>query len=128
MFDTAKVLSIDFSPRSSSCAQFDQVQHKRKCELLYPDVLSHSTKQAKTLHCDFVNANYHTSTLTADPERLHPCFNPDDVNFAVNDGTHDSIETVGIGSDAVALLVAPNIPTIPSVAGHVPLMYTIDQK
>jgi hypothetical protein len=29
MFDTAKALSIHFS-RSSSCAQFDQVQHNRK--------------------------------------------------------------------------------------------------
>jgi hypothetical protein len=68
---TAKALSIHFS-RSSSCAQFDQVQQKRKRDLLHPVVLfHHSTKQAKTLCCEFVNAKYHISTLTADPARLH---------------------------------------------------------
>ena len=127
MFDTAKALSIHFS-RSSSCAQFDQVQQKRKRELLHPDVLFHSTKQAKALRCEFVNANYHISTLTAEPARLHPFLNPDYDDFAVNDDMHDLFEPVRNGGDAVALLEAPDIPTILSDAGHVPLMYTTDQK
>ena len=128
MFDTAKkALSIDFA-QSSSCAQFDQVQKKRKRELLHPDVLFHSTKQAKTLWCDFVNANYHISTRTSEQARLHVLFNPDNDDFAVNDDTHDSNETLRVGADAVALQEAPVIPTIPSVAGNVPLMYTTDQK
>jgi hypothetical protein len=121
------MLSIHFS-LSSSCAQFDQVLQKRKCELLHPDVLFHSTKQAKTLRCEFLNANYHVSMLTAEPASLHPLLNPDDDDFAVNDDMHDLLETVRDGGNAVALLEAPNIPTIPSVAGHVPLMYTTDQK
>ncbi len=54
--------------------------------------------------------------------------NPDDDNFAVNDYMHDLLETVRDGGNAVALLEAPIIPTIPTVAGHVPLMYTTDQK
>ncbi len=41
---------------------------------------------------------------------------------------HDLLETVRDGGHAVALLEAPNIPTISLVAGHVPLMYTTDQK
>jgi hypothetical protein len=128
MFDTAKALSIHFS-QSSSCAQFDQVQQKRKRELLHPDVLFNSTKQAKTLCCEFVNANYHISMLTADPASLHALLNPDDDDdFAVNDDMHDSIEPVRDGGDAVAFLEAPDIPTLPSVAEDVPLMYTTDQK
>ncbi len=128
MFDTAKALSIHFS-QSSSCAQFDQVQQKRKRELLLnPDVLFQSTKQAKVLRCEFVNANYHISMLTADPKSLHPLVNPDDDDIAVNDDMHDLLETVRDGGDAVALLEAPDNLPIPSVAGHVPLMYTTDQK
>jgi hypothetical protein len=91
-------------------------------------MLFHCTKQAMTLCCEFVNVNYHVLTLTADPASLHPLLNPDDDNFAVNDDMHDFLETVRNGSNAVALLEAPNIPTFPSVAGHVPLMYTTDQK
>ena len=41
---------------------------------------------------------------------------------------HDLIEPVRDGGDAMAFLEAPNIPTLPSVAKHVPLMYTTDQK
>ncbi len=86
----------------------------------------HSTKQAKTLCCEFVSAYYHTSTLTADPASLHPLLNQDDDDFAVNNDAHDLIEPVHIGSDAVALPEAPNIPTIPFDGGHMPLMYTTD--
>jgi hypothetical protein len=53
--------------------------------------------------------------------------NPDD-DFAVNNDAYDLIEPVRIGGDAVALPEAPNIPTIPFDAGHVPLMYTTDLK
>jgi hypothetical protein len=127
MFDTAKALSIHFS-RSSSFAQFDQVQQRRKCDLLQPDVLLHSTKHAKALCFEFVHANYHILTLTADPASLQPLLNPDDDDFAVNDDMHDLLKTVRNGSYAVALLEAPGITTIPLVTGHVPLMYTIDQK
>jgi hypothetical protein len=95
---------------------------------LNPDVLFQSTKQAKALHCEFLNANYHISTLTSDPESLHPLLNPDDDDIAVNDDMHDLLETVRDGGDAVALLEAPNNLPILSVAGHVPLMYTTDQK
>ena len=59
---------------------------------------------------------------------MHPLLNPDDNDFAINDDMHDLLETVRDGGHAVALLEAPNIPTISSVAGHVPLMYTTDQK
>jgi hypothetical protein len=85
-------------------------------KLLHPDVLFHSTQEAKTLCSDFVEEIYCTSTVTADPLHLHPLLNPDDNDFAVNDDTHDLIETVRVGGDAVALLEAPSISTIPSVA------------
>jgi hypothetical protein len=116
-------LSIHFV-QSSSCAQFDQVQQKRKRELLHPDVLFHRTIQAKILRCDFVNANYHILTLTAHLACLHPLLNPDDNDFAANDDMHDLIEIVRVGGDAVALLETPSIPTTPFVAVHVALMYT----
>jgi hypothetical protein len=92
------------------------------------DVLFHSTKQAKALHCEFVNANCHFSTLTADPASLHPLLNPDEHDFAINDDMHDFLETVRDGGHAVVLLEAPDISTISLVAGRVPLMYTTDQK
>ena len=119
-------MSIHFV-QSSSCAQFDQVQQKRKRELLHPDVLFHRTIQAKILRCDFVNANYHILTLTAHLACLHPLLNPDDNDFAANDDMHDLIEIVRVGGDAVALLETPSIPTTPFVAVHVALMYTTDQ-